>query len=303
VSIYLGIDGGGTQTTCAVGDQLRVLATSVAGGSNMVRVGEDEARTNLRQAITTACAAAGVSPAAVEAAVIGIAGASVPRVKDAVAAMIRDIVAGEIEVVGDVVVAMEAAFPGLPGVVVIAGTGSVAFGRNQREESARAGGWGPATSDEGSGYWIGRAAVSAVMRARDSAASTTLLHGILDAWRLTSFAELVQKANAAPPFAELFPVVESAATAGDSLAQRILSDAGDELATLASIVIGRLWPGTLAVPVAIGGGVFAHSPLVRDTFREKLCAERSGAAVNCEIIEPVAGALWMARRMTAGTRG
>ncbi len=200
VPLYLGIDGGGTQTTCAVGDDLRVLATSVAGGSNMVRVGEPEARANLREAITKACAAAGVSPATVEATVIGIAGASVPPVKSAVAAMIGDLVRGEIEVVGDMVIAMEAAFPGLPGVVVISGTGSVAFGRNHLGEAGRAGGWGSAISDEGSGYWIGRAAVSAVLRAHDAAASTTLLRGILDCWRLNSLGELVQKGNAAPAF-------------------------------------------------------------------------------------------------------
>jgi N-acetylglucosamine kinase-like BadF-type ATPase len=302
VPLYLGIDGGGTQTTCAVGDDFHVLATSVAGGSNMVRLGEDEARTSLREAITKACAAAGVSPAAVEAAVIGIAGASVPPVKDAVAAMIGDLVPGEIEVVGDMVIAMEAAFPGLPGVVVISGTGSVAFGRNHREEAGRAGGWGPAISDEGSGYWIGRAAVSAVMRVHDDAAGTALLRGILDAWRLDSLEQLVQKANASPAFAELFPAVESAAMAGDPVAQRILDAAGSELATLASIVIGRLWPTEQAVRVAIGGGVFAHSTVVRDTFCNKLRAQCPGAVVNFEIIQPVAGALWMARRMTATTR-
>ena len=302
VPLYLGIDGGGTQTTCVVGDHLRVLATSVAGGSNMVRVGEPEVRANLREAITKACAAARVSPAAVDAAVIGIAGASVPPVKDAVAAMIGDLVPGEVEVVGDMVIAIEAAFPGLPGVVVISGTGSVAFGRNHREESGRAGGWGPAISDEGSGYWIGRAAVSAVMRAHDAAAGTTLLHGILDRWRLNSLEELVQKSNASPVFAELFPAVESAAAAGDPIAQQILAAAGSELATLASVVIGRLWPAEQAVPVAIGGGVFAHSPLVRDTFRNKLRAQCPGAAVNFKIIQPVAGALWMARRLTASTR-
>jgi N-acetylglucosamine kinase-like BadF-type ATPase len=302
VPLYLGIDGGGTQTTCAVGDHLRVLATSVTGGSNIVRVGEPEARTNLRQAITKACAAARVSPAAVEAAVIGIAGASVPPVKDAVAAMIGDLVSGEIEVVGDMVIAMEAAFPGLPGVVVISGTGSVAFGRNHREESARAGGWGSAISDEGSGYWIGRAAVSAVLRAHDAGASTTLLRGILDCWRLNSLEELLQKGNSLPGFAELFPTVESAAAAGDPIAQQILAAAGSELATLASVVIGRLWPAEHVVRVAIGGGVFAHSPLVRGTFWKKLRDQCPGAAVNFKIIQPVAGALWMARRMTAGTR-
>jgi glucosamine kinase len=302
VPLYLGIDGGGTQTTCAVGDDLRVLATAVAGGSNIVRVGEREARTNLREAINKACAAAGVSPAAVKAAVIGIAGSSVPKVKDAVAAMIGDLVPGEIAIVGDMIILMEAAFPGLPGVVVLSGTGSFAFGRNHLGEAARAGGWGSAISDEGSGYWIGRAAVSAVLRAHDAAASTTLLRGILDAWRLNSLEELLQKGNSLPGFADLFPTVESAATAGDPLAEQILVAAGSELATLASVVIGRLWPEEQPVPVAIGGGVFAHSPLVRDTFRNKLHAQCPGATVSFQIIQPVAGALWMARRMTTGTR-
>ena len=302
VPLYLGIDGGGTQTTCAVGDHLRVLATSVAGGSNIVRVGEPEARTNLREAITKAFAAAGVSPAAVEATVIGIAGASVPPVKDAVAAMIGDLIPGKIEVVGDMIILMEAAFPGLPGVVVLSGTGSFAFGRNHLGEAERAGGWGSAISDEGSGYWIGRAAVSAVLRAHDAGLSTTLLRGILDLWRLNSLEELLQKGNSLPGFADLFPAVESAATAGDPVARQILVGAGSELATLASIVIGRLWSAEHVVRVAIGGGVFAHSPRVRCTFWKELRAQCPGAAVNFKIIQPVAGALWMARRMTAGTR-
>ncbi len=299
--LYLGIDGGGTQTTCAVGNRERVLATAVARGSNMVRLGEHEARSNLREAITKACDAARVRPAAVEAAVIGIAGASVPPVKDAVAAMIRELVAGEIEVVGDMVIAMEAAFPGLPGVVVISGTGSVAFGRNQLGEAGRAGGWGPAISDEGSGHWIGRTAVSRVMRALDAGECTTLLRGIFDTWRLDSLEQLVQRANASPrpDFAQLFPAVESAGTAGDPIAQQILVGAGSELATLASVVIGRLWPEEHAVRVAIGGGVFAHSPLVRSRFRKELRAARPRATVNFKIIQPVTGALWMARRMTA----
>ena len=301
VPLYLGIDGGGTQTTCAVGDHRRVLATSVAGGSNIVRVGESEARTNLRHAITRACAAAGVSPAAVEATAIGVAGASVPSVKDAIAAMLGDLVPGKIEVVGDMVIAMEAAFPGLPGVVVTSGTGSVAFGRNHLGETGRAGGWGSAISDEGSGYWIGRAAVSAVLRAHDAGKSTTLLRGIFGCWRLNSLEELLQKGNSLPGFADLFPAVESAA-AGDPMAQQILAAAGSELATLAGVVIGRLWPAEQAVRVAMGGGVFAHSPLVRDTFWNKLRAQCPGAAVDFKIIQPVAGALWMARRLTATTR-
>ena len=299
MSLFLGIDGGGTQTTCAVGNRDRILATVSTGGSNMVRLGEHEARANLREAITRACEAAHVSPSMIEGAVIGIAGASVPQVKDAVAAMVADLVPCDIEIVGDMVIAMEAGFAGLPGVVVISGTGSVAFGRNQNGDAGRVGGWGPAISDEGSGYWVGRAAVSAVMRAIDAAECTTLMRAILDAWRLDSLEQLLQKSNASPDFSQLFPAVESAAVDGDQIARQILIAAGGELATLASVIIGRLWPKEQSVRVAIGGGVFRHSQLVRRTFWRELRAERPLVSVNFKIIQPVAGALWMARRMTA----
>lgn len=301
MALYLGIDGGGTQTTCAVGDDHHVLASAVAGGSNMVRLGEHEARTNLHEAIRKACDAARVNPDMVDAVVVGIAGATIPPVKETIATMVRDLVPGDIEVIGDMVIAMEAAFPGLPGVVVISGTGSVAFGRNAQGEAGRAGGWGPAISDEGSGQWIGRNAIAAVMRALDSTEPTTLLRGILDTWRLDGLEQLLQKSNAspAPDFAQLFPAVEAAATAGDEIAQQLLTAAGNELAWLASVVIGRLWPTEQAVRVGIGGGVFAHSSLVRRSFWKQLKAERPRAAVNFKIIQPVAGALWMARRMAA----
>jgi N-acetylglucosamine kinase-like BadF-type ATPase len=299
--IYLGIDGGGTQTTCAVGDDTTVLASAVAGGSNMVRLGEHEARANLHECIGKACAAARIDPEMVDAAVVGIAGASVPPVKEAVANMVRDLVPAEIEVVGDMVIAMEAAFAGLPGVVVISGTGSVAFGRNEAGEAGRAGGWGHAISDEGSGTWIGRSAIAAIMRALDASEPTTLLREVLDAWGLDSIGGLLQKANAsAPPdFAQLFPAIETAGAAGDAIAQQILSAAGAELALLASVVIGRLWPEPQTVRVAIGGGVFKHSRLVRRSFWTRLRGERPGASISFRIIEPVAGALWMARRLGA----
>lgn len=305
MALYLGIDGGGTQTTCALGDDHGVLASAVAGGSNMVRLGEHEARTNLHESIGKACAAAHVSPEMVEVVVVGIAGASVPPVKEAISEMVRELVPAEVEVVGDMVIAMEAAFAGLPGVVVISGTGSVAFGRNHLGEAARAGGWGHAISDEGSGTWIGRGAVTAVMHALDAADPTTLLRAILDAWRLDSIEGLLQKANVAPApdFAQLFPAVEAAATAGDRIAKLLLSCAGRELASLASVVIGRLWPEAQAVRVAIGGGVFAYSPLVRRTFWLELRTVRPSAAVNFQIVQPVAGALWMARRMAARNAG
>jgi N-acetylglucosamine kinase-like BadF-type ATPase len=129
------------------------------------------------------------------------------------------------------------------------------------------------------------------------------MRGILDAWRLDSLEQLLQKSNASPPpdFAQLFPAVEAAASAGDQIARQILIAAGCELATLAGIIIARLWPKEKeqAVRVAIGGGVFRHSQLVRRSFWKELRAEHPLVSVNFKIIQPVTGALWMARRMTA----
>jgi N-acetylglucosamine kinase-like BadF-type ATPase len=139
------------------------------------------------------------------------------------------------------------------------------------------------------------------MRALDASEPTTLLREVLDAWSLDSIGGLLQKANAsAPPdFAQLFPAIETAGAAGDAIAQQILSAAGAELASLASVVIGRLWPEPQTVRVAIGGGVFKHSRLVRRSFWTRLRGERPGASISFRIIEPVAGALWMARRLGA----
>ena len=128
--------------------------------------------------------------------------------------------------VTDAVIALEAAFGPGPGVIVIAGTGSVAYGRNVAGQTAHAGGWGFAISDEGSGHWIGRTAVSGVMRAYDEgradadARNTLLPAGIMRAWGVGTHGQLVLAANATPArdFAGLFPEVLRAADAGDASA-------------------------------------------------------------------------------------
>ena len=112
--------------------------------------------------------------------------------------LVSEFVSGEVAVVGDMVIAMEAAFGGGPGVIVIAGTGSIAYGRNSAGQTARAGGWGFAISDEGSGHWIGRSAVAACMRAFDEAGAESaggLLEGIMKSWGVTTREQLVVAAN------------------------------------------------------------------------------------------------------------
>ncbi len=295
--LCIGIDGGATKTICAVGDETSVVATATTGGSNVIRLGEQTARENLQAAISKACAAAGVKPSLIESACVGLAGAGRPQV-DAVVreAIARALPSAEIAIVADMVIAMQATLGDAPGVIVIAGTGSIAYGRNHAGETARAGGWGFAISDEGSGQWVGREAVRAVMRAEDARQPTFLFDEILRVWKLGSRDELVRFANSSPPpnFSQLFPHVLTTADQGDSVAREVLSRAGVELGGLALLVLRQLWKPGEAVRIGIVGGVFSHAALVRRTFFLHLHRYWPSVAVSFRISEPVSGALALA---------
>jgi N-acetylglucosamine kinase-like BadF-type ATPase len=321
VAYYLGIDGGGSKTRCAVGDESSLLATVTAGPSNITRVGEVRARESLHEAVRKACVAASIDPRQLRCACIGVAGAAREEIASAVRKVVAELIPGEIEVVGDMQIALEAAFGKGSGVIVIAGTGSIAYGRDANGKTARAGGWGFAISDEGSAHWIGRAAVASLLRAADQAASdqTKSVHGrdariepeasplfnqLKAAWNLDSLEQLARTANANPDFAALFPAVLSAAGAGDAVAQHVLAQAGAELAQLARIVLRRLFPEQLSsassvVPLAMAGGVFRHAPKVRELFYNEVRSVYSNVILNSDVLEPVHGALQRARRATS----
>ncbi len=307
MSYYLGIDGGGTKTTCAVGDESHLLAIATAGPSNIVRVGEVQARESLQQSVRHACAAAGITPVQVSHACVGGSGAARPELAEVVRGFLAEILPTPIDVVGDMQIALEAAFDTGPGVIVIAGTGSIAYGRDRQGRTVRAGGWGFAIGDEGSAHWIGRSAVSAVLRAADLTdetverrAHSSFAAALFKAWGVTSLADLARAANSIPPpdFAALFP---SVAASSDDLAEQVLTNAGRELAHAAAVVIRRLFAKdhTASVPVAMTGGVFRHAPLVRQVFYNELRTLDPRAEVNPQVVEPVEGALRMARRAAA----
>lgn len=299
MAFYLGIDGGGSKTACVIGDETTVLARVVGGGSNPVRVGSEQARKALKSAFCEACRQAQITPERIERTCIGIAGASVPQTRTTVQKLLGELVSGEILIAGDMEIALYAAQGEEPGVIVIAGTGSIAFARDEAGRTARSGGWGYAISDEGSGHWIGRHAVAAVTRAHEIGESGALERGLLSTLKIDSFEELIRIANAtpAPDFAQLFPAVVASADANDDYARMVLSDAGSELATLTANVARRLWPETQTIRIAIAGGVFQNSALVRQVFQQVLQTRRPESSVSLDIVEPVYGALAMARRV------
>ncbi len=314
MAYYLGIDGGGTKTRCVLADETTVLARSMTGGSNIVRLGETQAKEALRTAVRQVCATAKISPDRIHAVCIGAAGAARPeiaaKIRSILAELTPEIAHANIEIVGDTVIALEAAFGAGPGVIAIAGTGSIVYGRDANGCTARAGGWGFAISDEGSGHWIGRRAISAILSARDQGLETTLTAMVLRSWKLTTIDELVQQANSTPPpdFPRLFPIVLRAADEADSIARDLLADAGTKLAMLAAIVVRRLAPHApeamismetipkAMLPVAMMGSVFRQSPAVRQVFYNTLQTSFPGIEVRQDLADPVEGALARARR-------
>lgn len=299
VTYFLGIDGGGTKTECVVGDQERVLASSVEGTIKIKKIGADAAGQALETVISSACKQAGISSTKISRTCIGLAGSSIPEVSNWAYSVLKQLVSGEVSVVNDALIAHRAAFNGGPGVLVIAGTGSNVLGMNERGETARAGGWGPIISDEGSGFWIGRTTVAQAMRAHDVGRATELLSAVMKAWKLSSLEEVVSMANSNPPpdFASLLPEILRCADSGDALAREILTSAANELAQLARIVVRRLWPTSGSVSIAVTGGVFAHSSQIRQIFANAVRAERTSVLVNLDPVRPVLGALSMARDM------
>lgn len=298
MGVFLGIDGGGSKTSCVIGNETSTLGNGMSGPSNLVRVGEQRAREAITAAINQACTEAKVNPSQIERTCVGVAGGARPETAKVMRRILSEIVGGEIEIVGDMVIAMEAAAGSGPGVVVIAGTGSIAYGRNAAGQTARAGGWGFAISDEGSAHWIGRTAVAAVMRACDEGQHPSLLNPLMRAWHLETREQMIMAANASPTadFAGLLPAIISAAESKDPIAHDVLAQAGAELSTLAKIVTAQLFRDGQQVRVATSGGVFRNAALVRRVFYNNLRLTYPQVLVSEDAVEAVNGALELARK-------
>ena len=296
--LFLGLDVGGSKTEAAIADQEKILGRGTTESSKLSRVGEYCAGRALHAAIRQACMEARLQPEDVTHCVMGLAGASRKKDVDMARALVRRLIAAPIEIVSDAEVAHYAAFAESPGVIVIAGSGSVAYGRNEKGTVMRAGGYGPVFSDEGSGEWIGRQAVAVTMRTLDNALGTALLQEVMATWQAETPEEVCKLANSVPPpdFAALVPSVFHAAHEGDQVARDLLTRAGNELAALCAVVLRRLWPQPTSVRIALGGGVLNNSELIRGVFKKNVTAAYPAAEFGFGQVRPVDGAVALARR-------
>jgi len=302
--LFLGVDGGQTKTVAAIADERgEVLGVGAAGPANHVRQRGGEAR--MRRAVTGA-----VRAAAKSAGLRTLHFASAYMAMTGGAELARDVLSeiadcGRLKAEGDTPAALASVTLGKPGVVVIAGTGSVAFGIGPSGKQSVAGGWGYIMGDEGSGYRIGLEAIRACTRSADGRApQTALTHAILDHFRVPDLAHLHRLIYAGrisrPRIAAAASVVASVASE-DAAARAILAQAGRELALAAATVIAKLRVGNRPVVVGLVGGVFrAGEPLLR-AFRRELMRRAPWAGIRWPVLPPVLAAVLLAMR-EAGLR-
>jgi glucosamine kinase len=306
MNYYLGFDGGGTKTECVALDARgNVVAQAVAGASNPLRVGFEQAFAALRTAAQTVLTQGNIEPRQVHAVCAGLAGAGRPGVASRVARFLEKTFPDCLtRVTTDLEIALEAAAGAGPGVVLIAGTGSSAYGRNAAGETARAGGYGPWIGDEGSAFDIGRCAVAAVARSRDLAAPPLGLgEKILAALAISDWDELTERiaADADSIFPQIFPVIAEAADAGDVTAHDILFAAATALADLAGMVVRRLGMEKVEFRLGKAGGVFIRSTVLEARLDSLLASSFSCAAIGPLEVPAVVGAARLAARL-AGAR-
>ncbi len=297
MTLFVGIDGGGSKTDCVVADEKEVLGRFTAGTCKISRVGKEAATASLRAAVQGAFYAAQTTTVAVQHTCLGIAGSSQPGVTEWAKQTLGTIMPGGVTVVGDHIVAHEAAFHGKAGVLVIAGTGSIVYGRSPKGKTLRAGGWGPVISDEGSGDWIGRNAVNVALLGNADGEKGALFADICKAWDAHTADDLIRIANSYPPpnFAALFPSVIEACDAGDQLAIDVLRRGGSQLGAIVLLVIRQLWAEGDPVTIATAGGAITNSERLRSMVENRILAEWSTANFRHDPIDPAQGALYIAR--------
>lgn len=298
--IFLGIDCGGSHTAVVVGDRDgQVLARADGPGSAMRPGGAEISAAVIADTARRAAAAAEVTLPA-DAAMVGAAGAGREQEQhELAAALIAAQVARRVRVAGDSEVALAAAFGDGPGILLNAGTGSIAFARSPDARLHRAGGYGWQLGDEGGGYWLGRRALAAAVRATDDPdESSTLLERLLVALGLRHLDDLIRWTATATPaqVASLAPHVLNAAGEGEAVAQFAVGEAAMELARLVS-VLARHFSGDEPIAVATAGGLLhAGSPVLK-ALHDVLAADIPRARLTNGPVDAPVGAVRLAARL------
>ena len=307
--IVVGVDGGGSATRVLVTDELGRELASSTGPASAVRPGmASESADIIAATVNAALASAGMSHVRPRAICAGVAGTGREPDRDALARELIDRdVADETDVQTDAAIALADAFGDGGGVVLVAGTGSMAFGRGPTGRSMRAGGWGPAIGDEGSGAWIGRRALGIAAASVDGREPETALVGaLLTACEVADASGFIGWAAHATPadYSRLVSAVAETAAQGDLRANSLITLAVEDLVLHVRALARELYGDErAAVPVALAGGLMKPGSLVRKRTEHRLKSAVPGGIVHAGEVIPVRGAARAALRLVGVAAG
>ncbi|MCA2984463.1 MAG: BadF/BadG/BcrA/BcrD ATPase family protein [Gemmatimonas sp.] len=301
--LVVGVDGGGSHTRVLLADAAGSVLARVEGPGSALRPGAEGAAADIIKAlIHDALAKAERTETRPAVCVVGVAGAGQERAAQALwSVLAKHRVADDVSVQADAVIAMDDAFGDSAGVLLVAGTGSVAYSKAPDGRLERCGGWGPNVGDEGSAHWLGRRALSVVTAAYDGREPETALGGaVLTALELETLDDLIPWAAHATPamLAQLAPVVAQVAGTGDLRANALISFCVEELALHVRTLARRCFTDErAAIPVALAGGLLSRGSLVRKRLEQRLKSAVPGATVRSDDVDAARGAVRRARRL------
>ncbi|MEK0430481.1 MAG: hypothetical protein RL139_285 [Gemmatimonadota bacterium] len=302
--LLVGVDGGGSKTEVLVTDARGKERAARTGGPSAIQPGDALASAEvIAELVRDALAeAGGEAPPRVLS--VGVAGAGREAERKALRrALERAGLADEVLVTTDAEIALEDAFGEGPGLLLVAGTGSVAYGRGPTGTLQRCGGWGPVCGDEGSGAWIGRRALSVVTASHDGREpETKLLGAVLTALQLDEVDQLIPWAAVASPrdFAALAVPVTTLAAEGDLRANSLCTIAAEELVLHVRTLARQLFVDErAAVPVALAGGLLTRGSFLRRLVEHRLKSAVPGSHLHGDAVHPARGAIKRARRAPA----
>jgi N-acetylglucosamine kinase-like BadF-type ATPase len=301
-SLVMGIDGGGTKTVALLADESGdVLMEEVGGPTNFQVIGLDAASKNLIHLIRMCCKNAGYPANMIAVFVMGLAGAGRASDQDRFAdslmklARSRRMKLNKVVVESDARIALEGALRGAPGIVMIGGTGSIAYGKNIDGTIHRVGGWGRVLGDEGGGYYLGQEAILAVLRQYDGRGESTMLTELIATKHKLENVEAIIAAVYSDGFdiASLAPDAIEAARLGDRVAEKILQRGAGEIEEHIRVMSSKL-NSTQKIHTVLVGGLLSGDNLYAKMIRDKISGSLPNVQIQPAITSPGYGAVIMA---------
>ncbi len=300
--LVFGADGGGTKTLGLVSDlDGNIIARHTVGASNPNVVGFEAAAANIVELLNNTCAAANCNPADLRSIVLGLSGAGRQDARKQLQELIKQHtgMALPVTIDTDARIGLEGAFNGAPGIVIIAGTGSVVIGKAADGSTTMIGGWGRALGDEGSGFYLGLEALKSLRLYYDKRGGSEMLaSAIASEFGLNSRERIIGAVYQEKfEFSTLAPVVVACADKGDAMALSILKTGATELAEQARVLAGRLGiKGT--IPVAFFGGLIERDNIYSSMLKDSVAHLLPASEVRKPAKSPAEGAIIMAINLT-----